>query len=439
MTPLHSDIPLARNAVRLGTADIGSRKATVACALGNALEIYDFTIYSFFAVIISKNFFPAQSPIAPLLMSLAVFGVGFLMRPVGALVIGRLADRKGRKMALTLTIFLMTLGTALIAFAPTYEQAGVLGTAILVLGRLTQGFSAGGEVGTASVLLMESTAVSNRCRSVSWQAASQGYAALAGAAIGLLLSSTLSEADLQDWGWRIPFMIGLLIGPVGWYIRRQLHETLDPGPLDQHSVSSSTPHWREVIDLRNTVLATGLMASATIGMYLFIFYMPSYLVTTLHYPQSSALAITCVAAACLALITPIGGRYADRHSLRKKLLAWTITVPVIAAWPALWLLSLTTDLYAAMFIVALLVLPGCVGAGAFFAMVMEAFAKPQRALGTAVSYSFGVTLFGGFSPLIATWLTSVLNDPLAPAYYLLVGGAISLTCLKLLPEKIGRA
>lgn len=438
MTPLHSDIPVTHNSRRLGTATVGSRKATVACALGNALEMYDFTIYSFFAVVIAKNFFPAQSPIASLLMSLTAFGVGFLMRPVGALVIGRFADRKGRKKALTLTIFLMTLGTALIAFAPTYQQAGVLGTVLLVLGRLTQGFSAGGEIGTASVLLMESTAARNRCRSVSWQAASQGYAALVGAAIGLLLSSVLSAPDLEAWGWRIPFVVGLLIGPVGWYIRRCLPETLeqavDPQPLRQHTQS-----WREAIDLRHTFLATGLMASATIGMYLFIFYMPSYLVTTLHYPQRSALAIACVAAACLAIITPIAGRYADRHGLRKKLLVWTISLPVIAAWPALWLLSHTTDLYAAMLIVALLVLPGCVGSGAFIAMIMEAFAPTRRALGTAVSYSFGVTLFGGFSPLIATWLTSTLDDPLAPAFYLLAGGAISLICLKLFPENIWKS
>ncbi|MDR6712931.1 MFS family permease [Pseudomonas hunanensis] len=439
MTTLHSDTPLTHGAIRPQSAAVTSRRATVACALGNALEMYDFTIYSFFAVVIAKNFFPAQSPLASLLMSLTAFGVGFLMRPVGAMVIGRLADRKGRKAVLTLTIFLMTLGTALIAFAPTYQQAGVFGTVLLVIGRLTQGFSAGGEIGTASVLLMESASTSKRCASVSWQAASQGYAALVGAGLGLLLSSVMSTPDLEDWGWRIPFMIGLLIGPVGWYIRRCIPETLEQPAPSAPRPGTAKPHWRKVIDLRNTVLATGLMASATIGMYLFIFYMPSYLVSTLHYPQRSAMAIACVAAACLAIITPIAGRYADRHGLRKKLLAWTISLPVIAAWPALWLLSHSTDLYAAMLIVALLVLPGCVGSGAFFALIMEGFAKPQRALGTSVSYSFGVTLFGGFSPLIATWLTSTLDDPLAPAYYLLAGGVISLLCLKLFPENLGRA
>lgn len=431
MSTLHSDTPSVNALAQAKNISRGSRRATIACALGNALEMYDFTIYSFFAVIIAKNFFPAQSPIASLLMSLTAFGAGFLMRPVGALLIGGLADRKGRKAALSLTIFLMTLGTALITFAPSYQQMGVFGTLMLVAGRLTQGFSAGGEIGTSSVMLMESTSTANRCRNVSWQSASQGYAALVGAGIGLLLTSVLSPADLNSWGWRLPFAFGLLIGPVGWYIRRCVPETFEATP-------QARQHWRHDIDVRNIVLSSGLLASGTIGMYLFIFYMPSYLITTLHYPQRSALAIACVASACLAVISPVAARYADRHQLRKKLLAWTITLPVLAAWPALYLLSHTSNLYSAMLIVALLVLPGCVGCGAFLAIIMEAFAKPQRGLGMSVSYSVGVTLFGGFSPLIAAWLTSTLDDPLAPAFYLLAGGAVSLICLKLFPENTGR-
>jgi MFS family permease len=165
--------------------------------------MYDFTIYSFFAVVIARNFFPAQSEVASLLLSLTTFGVGFLMRPVGAVIIGRFADRHGRKSALSLTIGLMTLGTAMIAFAPTYHQIGFFGTLILITGRLVQGFSAGGEIGTASVFLMESSTTSNRCHNVSWQAASQGYAALVGAGIGLLLSTVLTADDLNQWGWRI--------------------------------------------------------------------------------------------------------------------------------------------------------------------------------------------------------------------------------------------
>lgn len=414
------------------TAQSASKKATVACALGNALEMYDFTIYSFFAVVIARNFFPAQSEMASLLLSLTTFGVGFLMRPVGAVIIGRFADRHGRKAALSLTIGLMTLGTAMIAFAPTYHQIGVLGTLILIVGRLTQGFSAGGEIGTASVFLMESSSTANRCHNVSWQAASQGYAALVGAGAGLLLSTLLSAEDLEHWGWRIPFMLGLLIGPVGWYIRRCLPETHEAQP------EASEGHWRDHFDLRHTLLAIGLMASATISIYLFIFYMPAYLTSSLGYPQRSALAVACVASACLAVITPLAGRFADRHVLRKKLLVWTIALPVVLAGPALYVLGLSTNLFLAMLVIAILVLPACIGSGAFFALIMEGFPKRSRALGTAVSYSFGVTLFGGFSPLIATWLTGTLESPLAPALYLLVGGVISLFCLALYPENPGR-
>jgi MFS family permease len=409
-----------------------SKKATVACALGNALEMYDFTIYSFFAVVIARNFFPAQSETASLLLSLTTFGVGFLMRPVGAVMIGRFADRHGRKAALSMTIGLMTLGTAMIACAPTYQQIGVLGTLTMIVGRLIQGLSAGGEIGTASVFLMESSSVGKRCYNVSWQAASQGYAALVGAGAGLLLTMSLSPQEVEQWGWRIPFMLGMLIGPVGWYIRRCLPET------HQTDAAIHQGHWRDHFDARHTLLAIGLMASATIGVYLFIFYLPAYLTSTLGYPQRSAMSVACVASGCMAVITPLAGRFADRYVLRKKLLVWTIVLPVVLAAPAFYVLSLSTNLTLAMFVIAVLVLPGCIGSGAFFALIMEAFPRQSRALGTAISYSFGVTVFGGFSPLIATWLTTALGSPLAPALYLLVGGVISLICLAMYPENPGR-
>lgn len=407
------------------------RKAVIACSLGNALEMYDFTIYSFFAVLIGKHFFPSESAVASLLMSLSTFGVGFLMRPVGAVLIGRYADRKGRKSALSLTIGLMTLGTAMIAFAPTYQQIGILATVILVCGRLIQGISAGGEIGTASVFLMESAHTSRRCEMVSWQAASQGYAALVGAAFGFSLSQFLEPAALEGWGWRIPFIFGLLIGPVGWYIRTRLPETQDeaePAPAG----ATFANLWRRI------ALGIGLMASSTIGMYLFVFYMPTYLVTALHYPQSSAMAIACLASGCLAVITPLAGRFADRYQLRKKLLVWTVAIPVVLVIPAFYLLGHITQLPLAMLLVAALVVPSCVGAGAFFSFLMEGFSKENRALGTSVSYSFGVMVFGGFSPLIAASLTATFNSPLAPAFYLLAGGVISLICLKAYPENKGR-
>ncbi|WP_367237047.1 MFS transporter [Pseudomonas sp. Rh2] len=410
-----------------------SRKTLIACSLGNALEMYDFTIYSFFAVLIGKHFFPSDSAMASLLMSLATFGVGFLMRPVGAMVIGRYADRHGRKAALSLTLGLMTLGTGLIAFAPTYSQIGIFATLLLVAGRLIQGMSAGGEVGTASVFLMESSAVSNRCRNVSWQAASQGYAALVGAGFGVALNQLLDPAALESWGWRIPFIFGLLIGPVGWYIRTRLPETHDTGPAQK------AERGLDAELLKRIGLGIGLMASSTIGMYLFVFYMPTYLTTALHYPPGSAMAIACISSGCMAIICPLAGRFADKYQLRKRLLAWTVATPVVLILPVFHLLGEVRHTGLAMMCVAILILPSCIGAGAFFALIMEGFPKARRSFGTSVSYSLGVTIFGGFSPLVATWLIGVMGTALAPAYFLLAGGVVSLACLKHFPENKGCA
>ncbi|POG11022.1 MFS transporter [Pseudomonas putida] len=408
-----------------------SRKTLIACSLGNALEMYDFTIYSFFAVLIGKHFFPSESATASLLMSLATFGVGFLMRPIGAMVIGRYADRHGRKAALSLTIGLMTLGTALIAFAPTYSQIGIFATLLLVVGRLIQGMSAGGEVGTASVFLMESSALRNRCRNVSWQAASQGYAALVGAGFGFALHQLLDPVALESWGWRVPFIVGLLIGPVGWYIRTRLPETHEATPVS---------HGGQGLDaelLKRIALGIGLMASSTIGMYLLVFYMPTYLTTTLQYPPGSAMAIACISSGCMAVICPLAGKFADKYQLRKRLLAWTVATPVVLILPVFYLLGQVRDMGLAMMCVAVLILPTCIGAGAFFALIMEGFPKARRSFGTSVSYSLGVTLFGGFAPLVATWLIAALQTPMAPAYFLLGGGVVSLVCLNYFPENKG--
>ena len=186
-----------------------------ATALGNGLEIFDFTVYSFFAATIGNQFFPATSELTSLLLSVGTFGVGFFMRPLGAIVLGGYADRVGRRAAMMLTIWLMALGTAIIGLCPSYGSIGIAAPLIVLLARLVQGFAAGGEVGAATTFLLESGPLSKRGYFVSWQAASQGAASLLGASLGLFLSRTLSPADLSAWGWRVPFLLGLLIAPVG--------------------------------------------------------------------------------------------------------------------------------------------------------------------------------------------------------------------------------
>lgn len=200
------------------------RKAIIAATIGNGLEWFDFTVYSFFAVIIAKLFFPTGNDFTSFMLTVATFGVGFFMRPVGAVVLGIYADRVGRKAALTLTIMLMAIGTAIIGLAPTYAQIGIGAPILIVIARLIQGFSAGGEVGGATAFLIEYSPDERRGYFASWQQASQGISFILGAAMGAIVTNGLSPEQIDAWGWRIPFLFGLLIGPVGMYIRSHLHE-----------------------------------------------------------------------------------------------------------------------------------------------------------------------------------------------------------------------
>jgi len=430
-TPV-SDLPLHLSPAAASLQARKMRRVVIASSLGNGLEIYDFTVYSFFAVIIGKLFFPSESATASLLMSLATFAIGFLMRPLGAVLIGRVADRRGRKAALSLTIALMTLGTGIIAFSPTYSSIGIAATVLLVFGRLLQGLSAGGEVGSASAFLMESGRTDNRCFMVSWQGASQGAAALLGALTGLLLSNNLSPEALQSWGWRVPFVIGLMIGPVGWFIRQHLEET--------HTETANAPSLASMLrDHRGTlVLGVMWMAASTVAMYMVVFYMPTYLVHTLHYPGTFAFALVGLASALLAIIPPIAARYADRFARRKPLLYGVIGASLVVAYPAFLLLGGQSHLLC-MLAIILLIMPLAVGVGASLAMLMEAFPREQRVTGLSIIYSFGVTLFGGFSPLLVTWLIGVTGNPLTPAFYLIAAILLSLIALRLFPEHPGRA
>ncbi|TLG87429.1 MFS transporter [Pseudomonas edaphica] len=407
------------------------RRVVVASSLGNALEIYDFTVYSFFAVIIGKLFFPADSPLASLMMSLVTFALGFLIRPLGAVMIGRFADRYGRKQALSLTIALMTVGTGVIAFTPTYSSIGIVATGLLVFGRLLQGFSAGGEVGAASAFLMESGRADNRCFMVCWQGASQGAAALLGALSGLVLTTLLSEQALHSWGWRVPFIIGLMIGPVGWYIRKHLDET-------HENIAKPTP-FRDFVREHARTLGLGilLMASSTVSSYMVVFYMPTYLTRTLNYPSSFAFALVAFACVLLAVIPPIASRFADRMQRRKPLLYWLCELQAVLTYPAFVMLGQQSTLLC-LVAVSLLILPMALSGGAGLALLMEAFSRDNRVTGLSIIYSFGVTLFGGFSPLIVTWLIALTGSALVPAWYLCAAILISGVALRFYPEHPGR-
>jgi MFS family permease len=263
-------------------------KAVVAVVIGNWLEFYDFLVYTFFAVMIGDAFFPAESEIGRLLGALATFGVGFVTRPLGAAIIGPYADRVGRRAALTLTLLLMSLGSGMVALTPPYSQIGIAAPILLVIARLIQGFSCGGEVGPATTYLLESAPPHKRAALTAWQAYSQQLASIMGAGIGVILAASLSREQLYAWGWRIPFLLGVLIAPVALYIRRQLPETIDEGQTHRSTGAVLSELMRH--HSRAVVFGVLIICGGTVSTYVFN-YMTTFAITTLHLSATIATAL----------------------------------------------------------------------------------------------------------------------------------------------------
>jgi MFS transporter, MHS family, proline/betaine transporter len=408
-----------------------TRHSTViAAALGNGLEFFDFTVYSFFGPVIGKLFFPAGDEIASLLMSLAVFGVGFVVRPLGSVAIGIFADRAGRKPALLLTVVMMALGTGLIGLAPTYEQIGIAAPLLIVLGRLLQGFSAGGEVGAATTLLMESGTDGRRGLLVSWQMASQGGAALLGALVAVLLSKSLTHSQLIDWGWRVPFLLGLAIGPVGFFLRTRIEDNSQ----HIHARAERPAKSRRRLPVRLIVAGMMLVIGSTATMYTIVFFLPAFLTLTLHMPPTTALLSSCAAGIILLAGSPLAGKLADRVVSRKRLLFGTSIASLVVVLPAFWAIaafpSMATVAVAVCVLVGLMTLASPAG----FLMILEALQPEVRATALGIIYAVGVTLFGGFAQFIVGALWRASGSFYAPAWYVLGCGCLSLFGLLLFKE-----
>jgi MFS transporter, MHS family, proline/betaine transporter len=392
-----------------------AHNAVIAATIGNMMETYDFAVYGYFALILSRLFFPAGDETVSLLLTVATFGVGFFARPIGAVVLGTLADRRGRKFTLSLTIFLMALGTVLIGVAPTYATIGVYAPATIVLARLLQGFSAGGELGTATAFLVEQAPPAQRGFFGSWQQASQALALLLGSLLGAGITEVLTPAQLEAWGWRIPFLLGILIGPVGYYIRRHTNEARDYGSLPQGRAESPLK-----LTLgrhrRNILSGFGITITWTVCTYFFLIFMPTYAVRQLGISQSNAFFANSVALVVLMVLAPPFGALSDRIGRRSLLLATSITIALLA-YPLLWLLGTvktTASLVAFQLFFAVLIAAFTGGAPAALA---EVYPNEVRSTGVSIAYNLATTIFGGFAPFIAVWLISWTGQPLAPAWY----------------------
>lgn len=413
-----------------------SRRTIVAAALGNGLEFFDFTVYSFFAALIGKLFFPAGSEAGALMMSLATFGVGFVVRPLGSIVIGAYADRVGRKQALVLTVSLMALGTGMIGLAPTYASIGLAAPALIVLGRLLQGFSAGGEVGAATTLLMESGSAGRRGALVSWQMASQGGAALLGALVAATLARGLSHEALLAWGWRVPFLIGLLIGPLGFYLRRHLDDTLPASQAGEVDASGSrgTARPKARIEWRQIVAGTMLIIGGTSSMYVIVFFLPVFLTMTTGMPSAVSLLAGCTAGLVLLVGSPFAGRLADHMPHRKTLLYAMSVVSLLTLLPAFYAIKTWPSIYTVVLVVFLLIGLMTVSSPAGFVLILEAFRPEVRATSLGIIYALGVTIFGGFAQLIVSALWRMSGSFYAPAWYVMVCGLVSLAGIALFRE-----
>lgn len=405
-----------------------TRRTILAAVIGNTLEWFDFAVYGFFALTISKLFFPTGDETSSLLLTVATFGVGFVMRPIGAVVLGALGDSRGRKAALSTTILLMALGTAMIGFAPTYASAGLWAPAWIVLARLIQGFSAGGEVGGATAFLVEHAPRGRRGYFASWQQASQAGALLLGSVFGATLTGMLSPAQLETWGWRVPFLFGLIIGPVGWYIRTRTHE---PPSFEQARAANprASPLRQALGPYRSEIVAGfGVTIVWTVCTYFFLVYMPTYAVRTLKLAQSVALWANGAGLLVLVVLAPVFGALSDRFG-RRPLLIGFATAILLLAYPALWLLTASpgaATLTAVQVLFAVLI-AGFTGPAP--AAMAELYPPQVRSTGLSIAYNFAVTIFGGFAPFIATALIAWTGNPLAPAWYVVFAAAASLLAL----------
>lgn len=399
-------------------------RTVIAASIGAVFEWYDLLLYAMFVPTISKLFFPTSDPAVGILIGLSTFASAWLVRPLGAIVIGAYADKAGRKPALVLSTGLMMIGTGLTGLLPGYASLGLAAPTLLVLARLLQGFSAGGEFGSATALLVEQDpARSGFYASVQW--ACSGFAVFIAALVAYIVNTTLAPADVLEWGWRVPFLVGVLIGPVAWYIRARADES----PLFAATTHAAQP-LREVAanDKWRVLLGAGVVAAGAAGSFMNQ-YMPTFANTTLHLSASQALVGTLVAGLINAVLPMVSGHLSDRFGRIAPMLIFGV-VGLVMTYPLfLWIVAspsmanlviiqalLATVMYSGYFAIA----P---------ALLSDLFQVRRRTTGISIAYVLGQLLFGGVTPLVAGLLVTRTGSASSPGLYLTAIIALSLACL----------
>ena len=395
-----------------------SRRAIAAATIGNVMEWYDFGVFGFLAGSLALNFFPRDDPRTSLLNTFLIFGVGLVFRPLGGIVIGRMGDRRGRKPALVLTILMMAAGTVMIGLLPTYFAIGVMAPVGLLLARLLQGFSTGGEWGGATAFMAEWSVEGRRGLYTSLQQMSVAGGSLLGVGLAALLTSWIGAEAINDWGWRIPFLLGGLFGPIGLWLRRRVDET---------------PPFREVLaegdaaeasTVGHAARAFGFTVLWTVSFYVFLTYMPTYTRTQLHLTAAQALWASTASLLALMVLVPLMGALSDRIG-RKILLLSSCALCFVLPIPAFYVLTRGYGFASVVWVQIVFALAISLFSGPGPAAIAEMFPTRGRSTWMSSSYALAVAIFGGFAPFISQWLIDVTGSRMAPTAYVMAAAAVS--------------
>ncbi|HEY8026104.1 MAG TPA: MFS transporter [Burkholderiaceae bacterium] len=413
---------------------VSSKIATVLrVTSGNFLEMFDFFLFGLYAEHISSTFFPAANSVASLMMTFATYGAGFLMRPVGAIVLGSYVDRVGRRKGLITTLSIMACGTVLIAFVPGYGAIGIAAPLLVLGGRLLQGFSAGVELGGVSVYLAEIATTGHRGFYVSWQSASQQVAIIVAAALGYAVNVALMPQQLNEWGWRIPFFVGCMIIPFIFVIRRSLQETEAFKARGSHRPSLSEI-WQSMLDNLHTVLAgMMLVLMTTVSFYLITIYTPTFGKAVLNVSTLESMLVTLCVGLSNFIWLPLMGALSDRIGRKPLLIGFTL-LAIGTTYPALWWLVAQPTFGKMLAVELWLSFMYASYNGAMVVALTEVMPAKVRTVGFSLAYSLATTI-GGFTPFIATWLISFTNDKAAPGWWMTFAALCGLIATLILYRK----
>jgi MHS family citrate/tricarballylate:H+ symporter-like MFS transporter len=413
--------------------------AVIRVTSGNFLEQFDFFLFGFYATYISKTFFPAQSEFASLMLTFSVFGAGFLMRPLGAIVLGGYIDKVGRRKGLIVTLTIMASGTMLIAFVPGYATIGLLAPLLVLAGRLLQGFSAGAELGGVSVYLAEMATPGHRGFYTSWQSASQQVAIVVAAGLGYALNRWMTVDEITAWGWRIPFFIGCIIVPFIFVLRRSLAETEEflarkHHPDAREILQALVANWAVVLE------SMLLVALTTTTFYLITVYTPTFGRAVLKLSAADSLIVTLCVGVTNFFWLPIGGALSDRIGRRPILIAITV-LAILTAYPLLAWLAAAPSFQRLLLVLLLFSFYFGMYNGAMVVTLTEVMPPAERVVGFSLAFSLATAVFGGMTPVVSTYLIEVTGDKAAPGYWMSLAAACSLaaTLLLLRRERRGRA